>query len=394
MPLLPPIRLTGARVLRDGALHDTDLTIADGQLVRGPRARGGPVGLPRPARHHRPARRRVRAPPLPPPHRALREGRGAARRPPPSLRRTASRPPGSRRAGAGKAASAPGPRPRRSSPHSTASGRGSCRTCGSRSGWKPMSSPEHPPRPRGGRGATGSTTSSSTTTCPRRWRCPRQARPLRRLGRPDRRTPEEQMARVRAAMAQEPEVPAALPALPRSFAALGRPPRLATTTPRPRRAPSTADRRGHRRIPHHRPRRPRGARGRRARAHGRAERGARRQPVGQHRGRGAGGRRPLRRAGVGLLLPRAGAGGLAARRHRRALLAAAWEVISTAPARIAGLADRGALAPGQRADLVVVNPDTRTVEATIAGGRMAHLSGGAAQRFMGSKAMARSAAAS
>jgi alpha-D-ribose 1-methylphosphonate 5-triphosphate diphosphatase len=74
--------------------------------------------------------------------------------------------------------------------------------------------------------------------------------------------------------------------------------------------------------------------------------------------------------------------------------AAAWEAISTAPARIAGLSDRGALTPGLRADLVVVDPATRTVEATIAGGRMAHLSGGAAQRFMGSKAMARSAAAS
>jgi alpha-D-ribose 1-methylphosphonate 5-triphosphate diphosphatase len=58
-------------------------------------------------------------------------------------------------------------------------------------------------------------------------------------------------------------------------------------------------------------------------------------------------------------------------------------------------ADRpGSLAPGQRADLIVVDPSTRTVEATIAGGRMAHLSGGAAQRFMGSKAMARAAAAS
>jgi alpha-D-ribose 1-methylphosphonate 5-triphosphate diphosphatase len=74
--------------------------------------------------------------------------------------------------------------------------------------------------------------------------------------------------------------------------------------------------------------------------------------------------------------------------------ATAWEAISTAPARIAGLGDRGRLAPGQRADLVVVDPGTRTVEATIAGGRMAHLSGGAAQRFMGSRAMARSAAAS
>jgi alpha-D-ribose 1-methylphosphonate 5-triphosphate diphosphatase len=74
--------------------------------------------------------------------------------------------------------------------------------------------------------------------------------------------------------------------------------------------------------------------------------------------------------------------------------AAAWEAISTAPARIAGLADRGRLEPGQRADLVVVDPRTRTVEATIAGGCMAHLSGGAAQRFLGSKAMARAAAAS
>jgi alpha-D-ribose 1-methylphosphonate 5-triphosphate diphosphatase len=74
--------------------------------------------------------------------------------------------------------------------------------------------------------------------------------------------------------------------------------------------------------------------------------------------------------------------------------AAAWEAISTAPARIAGLADRGRIAPGQRADLVVVDPRTRAVEATIAGGRMAHLSGGAAQRFLGSKAMAGAAAAS
>jgi alpha-D-ribose 1-methylphosphonate 5-triphosphate diphosphatase len=74
--------------------------------------------------------------------------------------------------------------------------------------------------------------------------------------------------------------------------------------------------------------------------------------------------------------------------------AAAWETVSTMPARIAGLSDRGRLAPGQRADLVVVDPGTRMVEATIAGGRMAHLAGGAAQRFMGSKAMAAAAAAS
>jgi alpha-D-ribose 1-methylphosphonate 5-triphosphate diphosphatase len=68
--------------------------------------------------------------------------------------------------------------------------------------------------------------------------------------------------------------------------------------------------------------------------------------------------------------------------------AAAWEAISTVPARIAGLSDRGRLDRGQRADLVVVDPQTRTVEATIAGGRMAHLSGGAAQRFFATRAMA------
>jgi alpha-D-ribose 1-methylphosphonate 5-triphosphate diphosphatase len=74
--------------------------------------------------------------------------------------------------------------------------------------------------------------------------------------------------------------------------------------------------------------------------------------------------------------------------------AGAWEAVSTAPARIAGLTDRGSLREGLRADLVVVDPRTRAVEATIAGGRMAHLAGGAAQRFMGSRAMAQAAAAS
>jgi alpha-D-ribose 1-methylphosphonate 5-triphosphate diphosphatase len=75
-------------------------------------------------------------------------------------------------------------------------------------------------------------------------------------------------------------------------------------------------------------------------------------------------------------------------------LAAAWEAVSTVPARIAGLTDRGRLDTGLRADLVVVDPATRRVEATIAGGRMAHLAGGAAQRFLGSRAMAAAAAAS
>lgn len=60
----------------------------------------------------------------------------------------------------------------------------------------------------------------------------------------------------------------------------------------------------------------------------------------------------------------------------------AWAMISTSPAQIAGLTDRGQLQPGQRADLVVVNKDSRAIEAVIAAGRIVHLSGAAASRFV------------
>lgn len=60
----------------------------------------------------------------------------------------------------------------------------------------------------------------------------------------------------------------------------------------------------------------------------------------------------------------------------------AWAMVSKAPARIIGLADRGRLEVGRRADLVVMNPQTRGIEAVIAGGRLAHLSGAAAARFL------------
>lgn len=61
-------------------------------------------------------------------------------------------------------------------------------------------------------------------------------------------------------------------------------------------------------------------------------------------------------------------------------LARAWAMISTAPARIMGLSDRGQLAPGLRADIVVVNPGTHRVEMTLVGGAVAHLSGELARR--------------
>ncbi|MEO8529607.1 MAG: alpha-D-ribose 1-methylphosphonate 5-triphosphate diphosphatase, partial [Deltaproteobacteria bacterium] len=63
-------------------------------------------------------------------------------------------------------------------------------------------------------------------------------------------------------------------------------------------------------------------------------------------------------------------------------LAQAWAMISTNPARILRLKDRGEIAPGKRADLVAVNARTREIEMTIAGGRITHLSGDAALRMM------------
>lgn len=62
-------------------------------------------------------------------------------------------------------------------------------------------------------------------------------------------------------------------------------------------------------------------------------------------------------------------------------LPGAWAMISTAPARIMGLADRGHLGTGARADIAVVNPETHRVEMTLAHGRIAHLSGELARRL-------------
>jgi len=70
----------------------------------------------------------------------------------------------------------------------------------------------------------------------------------------------------------------------------------------------------------------------------------------------------------------------------------AWALVSGAPARIFGLDDRGSLAPGRRADIVVMNPATRRIEATIAAGRVAWLTGEAAARFVQTRAGRRGAA--
>lgn len=62
--------------------------------------------------------------------------------------------------------------------------------------------------------------------------------------------------------------------------------------------------------------------------------------------------------------------------------AAAWRLISTGPARVLGMTDRGAIVAGARADLVVVDPGSRRIEATFVAGRPAHLAGAAAERLL------------
>lgn len=64
-------------------------------------------------------------------------------------------------------------------------------------------------------------------------------------------------------------------------------------------------------------------------------------------------------------------------------LASAWALVSDGPARLLGLTDRGTLIPGQRADLVILDAQTRDVCATFTGGRASYLAGEAAARFIG-----------
>ncbi len=63
-------------------------------------------------------------------------------------------------------------------------------------------------------------------------------------------------------------------------------------------------------------------------------------------------------------------------------LPAAWAMISSNPAEILRMPDRGRLDPGLRADLVVVHAESRAVEATICGGRLTYLAGEAGRRFL------------
>ncbi|MDK3017452.1 alpha-D-ribose 1-methylphosphonate 5-triphosphate diphosphatase [Pseudodonghicola flavimaris] len=61
---------------------------------------------------------------------------------------------------------------------------------------------------------------------------------------------------------------------------------------------------------------------------------------------------------------------------------AAWDLVSAGPARVLGLSDRGTLAPGKRADLLVLERSSGRIVAVFAAGRVAHMSGDLAARFL------------
>ncbi len=62
--------------------------------------------------------------------------------------------------------------------------------------------------------------------------------------------------------------------------------------------------------------------------------------------------------------------------------AGAWALVSGGPARVLGLADRGRLEPGLRADLVILEADSHRVAATLSGGVVSYMSGDIAARFV------------
>ncbi|WP_424975576.1 alpha-D-ribose 1-methylphosphonate 5-triphosphate diphosphatase [Dinoroseobacter sp. S124A] len=64
-------------------------------------------------------------------------------------------------------------------------------------------------------------------------------------------------------------------------------------------------------------------------------------------------------------------------------LAPVWDRVSARPAEMLGLSDRGTLAPGQRADLVVLDQVTGQVAASFSGGVVSFLGGAFAERLLG-----------
>ncbi|WP_224815784.1 alpha-D-ribose 1-methylphosphonate 5-triphosphate diphosphatase [Hasllibacter sp. MH4015] len=60
----------------------------------------------------------------------------------------------------------------------------------------------------------------------------------------------------------------------------------------------------------------------------------------------------------------------------------AWALVSSGPARVMGWTDRGVIAPGHRADLVLIHAETHRIEGTICAGRITHLTGELAARMV------------
>lgn len=63
--------------------------------------------------------------------------------------------------------------------------------------------------------------------------------------------------------------------------------------------------------------------------------------------------------------------------------AKAWALVSSKPAAVLGLNDRGTLEAGKRADLVIVDAESGRIGATLVGGQVSFLAGDVAARFMG-----------
>ncbi|MFT5342231.1 MAG: alpha-D-ribose 1-methylphosphonate 5-triphosphate diphosphatase [Paracoccaceae bacterium] len=59
----------------------------------------------------------------------------------------------------------------------------------------------------------------------------------------------------------------------------------------------------------------------------------------------------------------------------------AWGLVSSGPARVLEMADRGSFAVGLRADLVILEAESKRVAATMSAGRFSYLSGDVATRF-------------
>jgi len=60
----------------------------------------------------------------------------------------------------------------------------------------------------------------------------------------------------------------------------------------------------------------------------------------------------------------------------------AWALISENPARAGGLTDRGSIAPGKRADLVIIDPATSRPVATVVAGHIAFLTAAGSARLL------------